>query len=162
MPTQTKYVLVWTSAMFTVNAWEHIINSCKESEWELRTFINLRLVCLLQVLSSSYQTNSEQLHQSCLLHLWRCVSDTQCGGDSPHAKGPSGDLVWKWGLAAPKNLRTSGLRQKTLSQIRLYRDWNSSRLAPVHSNQWPSFSPNQLLLSAFPGQKPISQTSTLK
>lgn len=117
---------------------------------------NTKLVCSFQVLTSSSQATSQQLHQSCLFHCWRGFSGAQVGWCSSHSKKrPSGGLVWKRGPAAPKNLRAP---RTSLSEVRLHRDWNPSHFNPVYSDQWPSFPPHQLLLSAFPNPSTISHT----
>lgn len=122
-------------------------------------FWNSKLVCSFQVLTSSSQATSQQLHQSCLLHCWRGFSGAQVGWCSSHSKKrPPGDLVWKRGPAAPKNLRTP---RTILSEVRLHGDRNPSHFNPVYSEQWPSFPPHQLLLSTFPNPNTISHTSTV-
>lgn len=117
---------------------------------------NSKLVCWFQVLTSSSQATSQQLHKSRLLHYRRGFSGAQAGRCSSHSKKrPSGGLVWKRGPAAPKNLRTP---RTSLSEVRLHGDRNPSHFNPVYSDQWPLFLPRQLLLSTFPNPNTISHT----
>lgn len=122
-----------------------------------RNWLHSKLVCSFQGLASSPQATSQQLHQSRLLHRGRGFSGAQGGRcASRSTQTPSGGLVWKRGPAAPKNLRTP---RTSLSEVGLHGDRDPSRFDPVSSDQWPSFPPRQLLLSAFPNPVPIPHTS---